>query len=144
LADVEALRQRLAARERWLIREAGATPERDWNAAGDIKHGLIGGEPHSPLTLYSRALGIGYKAIHGTAPPAEIEATLRQVGRWIADRRVDDETELSDVVIIADSRTSAFALRARMDEAGVKHVVYADDGGHLWDPFPDGEWIEDA
>jgi hypothetical protein len=143
LASVDALRQRLAAREQWLIREAGAVPERDWNAAGDVKHGFLGGEPHPPLTLYNRLLGIGYKAIHGATPPAEIDATLREVGRWIAEGRVDEETEVSDVVIIADSRSSALALRPRMDEAGVHHVVYPDDQRQLWDPFPDGLWIED-
>jgi hypothetical protein len=144
LADVEMLAQRLAARDRWLIREAGSEQERDWNAAGDVRYGFVGGQPHPPLTLYQPALGVGYKAIHGGMPAAEIDATLRQVGRWIAAGRVDDDTEVSDVVIIADSRASALALRPRMDEAGVKHVVYADDQRQMWDPFPDGEWIDDA
>lgn len=143
LADIATLRQRLTERERWLIREVGSTMESGWNATGDVKHGFLGGQPHPPLTLYSPALEIGYKAIHGGSPAAEIAATLRQVGQWIANRRVDDETEVSNVVIIADSRASALALRPRMVEAGVKHVVYVDDAGDFWDPFPHGEWIEE-
>lgn len=143
LGDDAAIRCRLAERDRWLIHRVGATLERDWNSAGDIKYGLVSAQPHLPLTLLSPVLGVGYKAIHAAESATEIEATLRQVSRWIADQRLDDGTELSDVVIIADSRASALALRAALDAAGIKRVVYTGEDGQLWDPYPDGEWFED-
>jgi hypothetical protein len=31
-----------------------------------------------------------------------------------------------------------------MDRAGVRRVVYTGDDEQLWDPYPNGEWIEDA
>jgi hypothetical protein len=142
LADEEAMRTRLAEREAWLAEHVGGARDPNWNEAGDVRSGFIGGTPHPALTLYSAPLGVGYKAIHGAAPAAEIESTLKEVAGWIAVGRVDDKTEVSDVVIIADSRESAVALHPRMVKAGVRHVVYPGDDDTMWDPFPDGEWIE--
>ena len=140
-ADVDRLRQRLAARDRWLMRVGASTIHPDWNAQGDARHGFIGGEPHPALTLFTPALGLGYKAIHSGQPPAEIEATLQSAARWIAEKRVDERTEVSNVIIIADSRDAALALKPRLDAAGVRSVVYPADDGSFWDPFPMGEWI---
>lgn len=142
LADEEGLRERLAERERWLAQHLEGTLDPNWNEAGDIRSGFIGGQPHPPLTLYSPPLGVGYKAIHGAMPAAEIDEALQQAAGWISSGKVDEQTPVSDVIIIADSRKAAVALHPRMVKAGVRHVIYPDEDGTMWDPFPEGSWIE--
>ena len=144
LEDTQALRQKLSLRHQWLIQFAGTKTEPNWNAQGDLKHGFIGGVPHQALTLFTPALGIGYKAVHSEEPNDEIEETLQSVAQWIKAKRVDNQTEVSDVFIIADSREAALTLHPKLKAAGIKHIIYPDDAGHFWDPFPEGDWLEDT
>jgi hypothetical protein len=143
LADVEAIRARLSARDAWLAQNAPSEIQQGWNEAGDVQHGLLGGQPSPPLTLYDPLSGVGYKAVHGAAPSGEVTATLRAAGAWRAAGKVENGPEISDLVIITDSRETALALRSRTLEAGLRRVVYAGEATTLWDPFPDGEWIDD-
>ncbi len=143
LGDTEAVKRGLMDRERWLLKHLPSSLDPEWNKAGDLKSGFMGGEPHPLLTLFAPALGEGYKAIHGAAPAGEIDKTLEQVAGWIKAGRVDARTKVSDVTIIADSRKTAIALKSRMTAKGVAHVIYPDDDKVMWDPFPDGDWIDD-
>lgn len=143
LGDTEAVKRVLMDRERWLLKHLPSSLDPDWNKAGDLKSGFMGGKPHPLLTLYAPALGEGYKAIHGSASAAEVDRTLEQVAGWIKAGRVDAHTKVSDVSIIADSRETAIALKPRMIAAGVAHVIYPDADKQMWDPFPEGEWVDD-
>ena len=142
LADDKAIRARLSQRDRWLAEVLEAPLAGGWNAKGETEASPVGAQPHPPLTLYSPPLGVGYKAVHSAEGDQAVRETLRRVGRWIADKKIDDGTPVSDVIVIAESRQAVDTLRPLAQAEGIAHIVYAGEDGKMWNPYPEGEWME--
>jgi hypothetical protein len=47
-------------------------------------------------------------------------------------------------VIVVGTREEAIAVRERGVNAGFARIAYRAADGKLWDPFPPGDWIEEA
>ena len=74
---------------------------------------------------------------------AERREILEKAARLAKTGKTAAGAILSQLILIADSREAATALRAEAEKAGLKHVVYATDD-HLLDPFPEGSWVDPA
>jgi len=86
-------------------------------------------------------MALGFKTIHSAEGMTAARRTLHQVGRWIAEGRLDDGTVVSDIIVIAESRTAVEAFRPVAEAEGVRHVVCVGDDGRIWNPFPEGNWL---
>lgn len=137
----EAFTARLSAREQWLAASLDAPIAKGWNADGEVETVPVAAVPHSPLTLYSPPLTVGYKAVHTAAGADAVREELRRVGGWIKQKQLEDGTPLSDVILILDSREAAHALRQPALAEGVRHLVYVGEDERMWNPFPAGEWL---
>jgi hypothetical protein len=101
-------------------------------------------ERHPPLTFYDRGDRHGYKAIFATVDDARPDARrgdLEEAASWIAAGRLPDGTPVSGVSVIVPTREVALALRRKAGALGFTRLLYADDTGMLWNPFPPGKWI---
>jgi hypothetical protein len=138
-ADSGAVRERLARRARWVVETIGGVPDPNRNANGDFRHVAIDARPRPPLlTLYSASGGIGYKAVHSAMGAETIDSTLAQAAEWQAARRVDPDTPVTEIVVIADSRPGALALREAMRRHGIARAVYPVEADKLWELAIDG------
>jgi hypothetical protein len=56
----------------------------------------------SPST--ARRWAVGYKAVHTASGDDAVRETVRQVAAWIKQGETSDGTEVSNIIVIADSR----------------------------------------
>ena len=136
------MKTRLSTREQWLT---GALPDAPiragWNIDGEVESDPVAAKPHPPLTLYSPPLAVGYQAVHTAVGEESVQDELRRIADWIKKGTLADGTVVSDVIVIADSRPAALGLRPLAQTRGIRHILYVGDDGHMWDPFPEGEWV---
>lgn len=141
LTDETGVAHRLSLRDGWLARHKAGRPAEGWTERGDAVVDPLGAQPRGGLTLYSPTLGIGYVAIHSALPPDRRKSLLEAAGRMRANGRTETGESLAHVIVIADTREAAIALRAEATEYGLEKVVYSTDE-HVLDPFPEGRWAE--
>jgi hypothetical protein len=131
--------KRLAARDRWLTDQGiGATAE-GWTDEGDTIVDPVGGRAHDELTLYSPATAVGYIAVHSAVSDSHRIKLLNKASAMLTRGETTLGERICNVIVIADSRAAATAMRKQVLAAGLQTVVYATDA-HLLDPFPDGTW----
>jgi hypothetical protein len=140
--DDDSIARACARNEAWLGRTLDPPPQSGWNAAGDQEVDIPGLEPHPPFTLYDPDAEHGYKTVAATRAGKLAPSTaLDEIARWLRAGRLPDRTPVSGVTIIVPTRAAALKLHDRADAIGAR-IVYTDDDARLWDPFPEGEWIE--
>lgn len=135
------IKMRLSTREQCLAESLNAPIAEGWNIYGEHKSDPIAAQPHPVLTLYSPPLSIGYKAVHTATGAEAVQDELRRVAEWIRQGTLDNGTVVSDVILIVESREAALAIRPLAQAEGIPHLVYVGEDGHMWDPFPEGEWL---
>jgi hypothetical protein len=141
LGDADELKRRLSERDMLLSSMLDASLAPGWNEAGETDATPVAAQPRPPLTLYSPPLAVGYKAVHSASGDEAVRAALQQAGQWLKQGKLDESTPLTNVIVVTDSRKSAEAIRPLALAEGLRDVVYTDDEGHMWNPFPPGEWL---
>lgn len=139
IRDAEALAAARARQEQWLIEHVGLDRDTSYNEAGDLRENASGASAHPPLTAYDRRIATGYKAV---VPPAMDDEQWADIERWVRRRKLPDGSPLHALKLIVPNRELAVEVRGRALEAGVDAVLYTDNDGRWWDPFPPGTWWE--
>lgn len=140
LTDPVAVAAARSAYQLWIEKLVPGDVAAGWNEAGDAQILIAAPERHPPLTFYDPTDQHGYKAIFA-APDGEGLEELEQAASWIKAKRLPDGTPVSGVSVIVPTREAAIALRERAGALGFYRLLYADNNGQLWNPFPAGHWI---
>jgi hypothetical protein len=92
----------------------------------------------APFTFFDASKGAGYKAImvDPTGPPDE------EVWEELCAIAAAPPADLKAVWLIAPLRELAIGLAGRAKAKGFTGVLYP-SGDQLWDPRPEGWWIDD-
>ncbi|MDV3456337.1 hypothetical protein RZN05_05025 [Sphingomonas sp. HF-S4] len=141
LDDAEKLAERLALRDRWLVEHAVGRAAEGWHDSGDAIVDPVDARPEDGLTLYSPSMGVGYVAIHSAASADERKQALAAAAKLREQGKTATGAQLGELVLVADTREAAVALRSEAAASGLNRVVYASDE-HMLDPFPEGSWVE--
>ena len=142
MQDVDKLRARLSARDRWMANVLSLPPAPGWNDSGDEKVAAIALTPHPPLTSFDAPTKQGIKAIHIEPDGRDIDEQLQDVAKWIEEEKLPDGTPVASISIILPDRERALLIGDRARSLGVAQVYYATNEG-WWNPFPEGEWISE-
>ena len=127
--------------EQWLTSVLDLPIDGSYNELGDYLVAPAGGE-HPPLTFYTPASALGYKAVMVDTDGRMGEKTSVEMTGWIKARELPDGTPLHSLDLIVPSRTAALRIYERAKAMGVSRVLYTDDSGRFWDPHPPGLWLE--
>jgi hypothetical protein len=142
LSDAEQVARRRTLQEQWYVNVLSPPVGSGYNEAGDYLETPPAAERRPPLTLYDAAGATGYKAT-ALAPDGGVDEELfAEMAEWVRAGRLPDGTPLGQLHLILPNRESALRARARAAAAGVGKVLYADDEGGWWNPFPPGLWHE--
>ncbi len=98
-------------------------------------------ERRPPLTFYAPGTGNGYKAVYADEQGGVDEQVFGELASWIESGRLPDGTRLSELRLIAPGRAGALAVRGRALAMGCKAVYYPCGDNRMWDPFPEGSWL---
>lgn len=140
LTDPAAVVAARSAYQMWIEKLVPGDVAAGWNEAGDVQILIAAPERHPPLTFYDRTDQHGYKAIFATPDGVGLEE-LEQAASWIKAKRLPDGTPVSGISVIVPTRDAAIGLRERAGALGFSRLLYADNSGQLWNPFPPGKWI---
>ena len=137
--DERALAVASGHHEMWIASALACDPDEEWNEHGDQ---LV--EPHSrsrraPFTFFDPEEKVGYKAIVVDAKGKPDPEIWKEMTAALASRGKSVEA----IRLVAPVRKSAIAIADRARKAGFDAVVYPDDDDQLWNPTPEGWWIED-
>jgi len=130
----------LARQERFFVDTLNPRPIAAYNDVGDKRVKPSSAEVRPPLTAYDRAEHIGYQVLRAEADGSVDEKGWAQVSAWARAGRLPDGAPLAGVRVIVPRRPAATALHGRALADGIEAVLYRDDGGGWWDPFPPGLW----
>jgi hypothetical protein len=96
---------------------------------------------HPNATFYGEATGQAYKTV--VAFKGQLDAmALDEIKTWLQKAALPDGKPLKELSLILPNRQAALDVRDAALAAGVSKVLYVDDSGGWWDPFPEGDWIE--
>jgi len=135
LRDRDHVRARLGAHDAWAAATLPVSRDPDWNALGDRR---VAGHlaPRPPFTLYDAVQQLACVAI-GAHADGWVDAADAQA---LAAIRRQPPAPIARLVAIVHRRDVALALFPRLRQLGLDGVVYPDEAGRLWDPFPPGLW----
>lgn len=144
LDDEAALKRQLSLAERWMGDLLDLPVEGTFNAAGDAQHLVLAPEAREPLTSFDAVSNAGYKAVVRDPDGGYDEEVLAEMEALAKAGALPDGSPLAGVSLIAPDRETALDLAPRVRERAIAKVLYPDDEGVLWDPFPPGEWMDDS
>jgi hypothetical protein len=140
-AREEQVRGAIEMRQRWLNEHITLELEGGYNALGDAAVYGFGLTEHANATFYNEGAAEAYKAV--VAFKGKIDASvLDDVRIWLKKGALPDGKPLKRANLILPNRQAALDVRDVALSAGVSKVLYVDDSGGWWDPFPEGDWIE--
>ena len=64
------------------------------------------------------------------------------VKKYINEKKTDLGEDLEYVCLITPGRKSAIDIYQEARYIGVQKILYADNNGNFWNPFPAGNWIK--
>jgi hypothetical protein len=113
-----------------------------YNLQGDEWYEPPGLGEHDVLTFYSAMYGIGIKAVV-LDENQELEEEIKEMlTTWVRNGKLEDGTELRSLNLILPNRDSAVGFREKATQMGIKKVLHIDDDRVIWDPFPEGTWVD--
>lgn len=131
----------LTKRDIWLHETGIGKVKEGWNQYGDVVSDPIGAMPHKDVTLYSPVLETAYQAVHSASSTEDQRRALEKLATLLKSGQLADGSNLVNAIIVADSRKQALKILGQAKTKGIGKALYpAND--HLWDPDPNGEWLE--
>ena len=82
----------------------------------------------------------GYKATICGEDGSVDEQLFEEMESWIEAGETPEGEELRALHLVLPSCDAAVRIRDRADELGADKVLYMDNDGDLWNPFPEGDW----
>jgi hypothetical protein len=142
LIDEHEIAAKLSIREQWFTKVLNPPIDPSYNKFGDVHETPLSTEEKPPLTFYDPMYETGYKAMVISPDGRPDKEILDEMAEWIKNRKLPDGTALQQLHVILPNRESALLIRDQVSSIGVDKVLYTDDEGDLWNPFPPGLWIE--
>jgi hypothetical protein len=132
----------LSNRSEWFYTNSEFERDTSFNEWGDLRVDVFDNKKTSDLTFYDRMTESGYKAI-GFDPANgfyEIDK-LQKLNKLLRKKKTSEGLPILNVYVIVAKREFAISLKAEIDNYNLSGILYADDDGQLWNPFPDGLWL---
>jgi hypothetical protein len=142
LLDDAVVSQGCKIQERFLIETIAPPILGSLNALGDLQIS-VNTVAHDPLTAYDASKQIGYCALIADNDGGVNGKEWGEISEWAKTGQLPDGTMLSEVRIIVPYRSAAIALYDRAKANGIAKVLYVDEKGAWWDPFPLDIWQDD-
>ena len=141
--DEEHIRDRLARRLLWLVEHLDPPVSPGVTEQGDRAANPTGRTESDSLTFYAPLVRHGYKATICREDGSVDEQLFEEMESWIEAGETGEGEELHALHLVLPSRDAALRIRERADELGIDKVLYMDNDGNLWDPFPEGDWLDE-
>ncbi len=129
-------------RLKWLYENLRPGIDDHWNELGDNREDYFNLQTHSLLTFYNDYLKKGFKSMVINPDGSIDEELFSSIKSWISNHRLPDNTPLETMDIIMPNRDSVLQIYERAKSIGVAKVLYPDNKRRLWNPFPEGEWLD--
>lgn len=141
-AALEELQRAAGAREQWVPTRVPAEREVGFNDLGDRwQTPGTSARPKPPLTSYWAKYRTGYQVVDVAEDGRVIDADAWNAAKRIFEqRKLDDESPVERMVVVAPSRKTAFVIAEEAKRAGFV-AAYRDDDGRFWSIDPEGMWL---
>ncbi len=136
-ADPAAFAEACSRHEQWAVAVVKTSIIGGWNDAGDLGVGFERAPKPQPLSRYDAASGLGYV----DAPPTLDEETWSELTKLAGCRRLSTGAKVQAVALVLADRAQALQEADRARAVRFSRVLYRDQQGMLWDPFPGGDWV---
>lgn len=127
---------------RWVARYVKTSLAPGWNEAGDRIEGGLQLSPQGPLAFYNAHHHFGYQPVVALPDGSVDEDALAQAALW-RRQGLPDGTRIDRMALIVPKRAAALVLQPRAAALGIDQVLYTDNSGRWWNPFPSGSWVEE-
>jgi hypothetical protein len=145
LSEPRRVREALVAQQKWLVDVVNPPLHSSYNELGDQHQMVTGQAPSEYLTFKDAFTSQGFKAM-AIHPDASVdEDTLDMLDRlaeWNKSGKLPDGSLVHGMSLILPNRESALRIHPLAEARGIPNVLYLDDQGRLWNPFPSGAWID--
>ena len=141
--DEDHIRERLTKTHLWLVEHLDPPIHLNYTEQGDRRSNPSDRIESERLTFYAPLVRHGYKATICREDGSVDEQLFEEMESWIEAGETPEGEELHALHLVLPSRDAALRIREGADELGVEKVLYMDNDGDLWDPFPEGEWLDE-
>ena len=139
-ANEAEVRRGVCERAKWLLNNLTLHIAADYSEQGDRLVFAYGVAEHAHVTFYDEAGEAAYQT--AVTRKGRIDRKLvTEWKAWLDQHRLPDGSPLRQLNIILPNRQAALATHDQLRDAGIHKVLYVDDEGTWWDPFPEGDWI---
>lgn len=137
-----AIDKKLSTRSIWYHENSAFENDSSFNELGDIKVEIFENKKTREFTFYDVISKTGYKAIGFDQKSSTYEIDkIKNLQKLLQSQKTSDGLPLLKVYIIVNMREFALHLRQIVLDHHLSGVIFSDEAGQLWNPFPDGLWL---
>lgn len=132
----------IAHRAKWIYEHSNFMVGTDYNNLGDKLITIIGKTKTKYFTFYSDFDKRAFKAMVPDINTGKlVDEDLINLKSWFEKGITPDGKEISGIYLILPSRNDAIRCKETADKYNFSGVLYVDNDGKLWNPFPKGIWL---
>jgi hypothetical protein len=133
----------LSQRSVWYSQNSEFEKDSDYNEAGDLRVDVFQNKKANDLTFYDAMTQTGFRAI-GFDPKSQSyeEDKVKKLEAMLKKGKTSEGFPLLKAYVVVSKREFALHLKSALEGRQLAGVLYADDAGQLWNPFPEGLWLD--
>lgn len=142
-SDIDHIGDRMTRRLKWLIENLDPPIDSNFNELGDRRANPMDTITLDGLTFYDSMTGHGYKATVCPENGSIDEAILERMNAWVAAGAAPSGETLHAVHLLLPNRDAALRAHDAAKNYDAGKMLYIGDDETFWDPFPEGNWLEE-
>lgn len=133
----------ISIRCRWIYDHSDFLQRSNYNSIGDKLVTILDKIKTPYFTFYSRFAKVAYQ-VYVPDPNTNIidRESLNKLINWLEKGQSPDGFEITKIDLIFPTREDAIHYKPEVERFGFSTVLYPDNKGNLWDPFPKGLWLD--
>jgi hypothetical protein len=137
----EAIQMALTSRELWMATHFKLSIDPSFNRHGDhLDASFL--QPHEIFSYYHKGTLTAYQAVAPGIDGALTQKDTTTLKKWLKTKKGEDGTPFEDLDLVTPDRASAIQINPTARKLGIRKTLYFDAHQILWNPFPEGEWID--
>jgi len=142
-SDVDHIRDRMTRRLNWLIENLDPPIDSNFNEQGDQRANPMDTIPLDGLTFYDSLTGHGYKATVCPENGSVDETLFERMNAWVVAGELPSGETLHAIHLLLPNRDAALRAHNAPKKYEAGKVLYIGGDENFWDPFPEGNWLEE-